>query len=332
MVELAAPVLQSLLLGSLYAMMALGLTLTYRVTRVPNFAHAEFVTIGAYVGVVTMMAMGDRLVLFTQDPGLATLQVAAAVVGAAVAAALVALGTDEFVFKPLTARGATPLHLLVASIGVGLVLRYVLFIVVGTYDLLLVTAPMPKETIFRLGGGTFTSLHLWVLPTVLLSVVGLHTLFTRTKIGKGMRAMASNMDLAQVSGIPTTFARRLTWLIAGGLAGAAGALYAIDVPVSPETGWGILLWMFSAAILGGFVSFWGTIAGAYIVGFAENLGITLLNAIFGVPLSYRPLIALVIIVIVFLWRPTGLTREWVSDLRSALQRLRARLRAPGGVG
>lgn len=332
MVDLAAPLLQSILLGSLYAMMAIGLTLTYRVTKVPNFAHAEFVTIGAYVGVVTMKAMGSGLVLYSQDPSLATLQVAGTVAVATAVAALVALGTDEFVFKPLSAGRATPLHLLVASIGVGLVLRYILFIVAGTYDMLLVTAPMPKQVVARLGGGALTNLHLWVIPTVLIAVVGLHLLFTRAKIGKGMRAMASNLDLAKVSGIPTALARRLSWLIAGGLAGAAGALYAIDVPVSPETGWGVLLWMFSAAILGGFISFWGTIFGGYIVGTAENLGITLLSVGFGLPLSYRPLIALVIIVTVFLWRPTGLTKAWVSDVGESFRRLLKRLRTAGGEG
>ncbi|MFQ6012441.1 MAG: branched-chain amino acid ABC transporter permease [Thermoplasmata archaeon] len=332
MVDLAAPLLQSLLLGSLYAMMALGLTMAYRVTKVPNFAHAEFVTVGGYMGVAILQAFGSGLVSYSQDPFVATLQVAGAVAAAFAVAAVVALGTDELVFKPLTARGATPLHLLVASIGAGLILRYILFIIVGTYDLLIVTAPMPKEIVARVGTGVLTNLHLWVIPTVLISVVSLHLLFTRTKIGKGMRAMASNLDLAKVSGIPTAKARRLTWLIAGGLAGTAGALYAIDVPFSPETGWGILLWMFSAAILGGFVSFWGTILGGYSVGFAENLGITLLHNVFAVPLSYRPLIALIIIVVVFLWRPTGLLGGTSGDGRGSIRRLLTRLRRPFSTG
>ncbi len=332
MVELAGPILQSLLLGSLYAMMALGLTMTYRVTKVPNFAHAEFVTIGGYMGVVTLQAFGTSLVFFSEDPFGATLQMAGAIAAAFAVGAVVALGTDELVFKPLAARGATPLHLLVASIGVGLILRYILFIVVATYDMLIVTAPMPKEVVARVGAGVLTNLHLWVIPTVLISVVALHLLFTRAKIGKGMRAMASNLDLAKVSGIPTAKARRFTWIIAGGLAGTAGALFAIDVPFSPETGWSILLWMFSAAILGGFVSFLGTILGGYIVGFAENLGIVLLHNLFAVPLSYRPLIALVIIVIVFLWRPTGLLGGTPVDLRGSIRRLLTRLRRPFGAG
>jgi branched-subunit amino acid ABC-type transport system permease component len=332
MVDLAAPILQSLLLGSLYALMALGLTMTYRVTKVPNFAHAEYVTIGGYMSVVTLQAFGTSIVFFSQDPVGATLQIVTAISVAFAVSAVVALGTDEFVFKPLAARGATPLHLLVASIGVGLILRYILFILVGTFDMLIVTAPMPKEVVMRVGNGIVTNLHIWVIPTVLISVIALHLLFTRAKIGKGMRAMASNLDLAKVSGIPTATARRFTWIIAGGLAGAAGALYAIDVPFSPETGWGILLFMFAAAILGGFVSFWGTILGGYVVGFAESLGIVLLFTYFGVPLSYRPLIALGIIVIVFLWRPTGLLGAEPVDVRGSITRFLTRIRRPFGAG
>lgn len=315
--ELVDPILQSLLLGSLYTMMAVGLTMTYAVTRVPNFAHAEFITVGAYTSVAVVNILGRGPV--------------ESFVLAFLASAGVALASDELVFRPLFRRGATPLHLLVASIGLGLVIRYVLSIVVGSYDFLVVKSRIIKEILFSVGGAPFTNLHAWAIPTTVALVLVLYLLFTGTRLGKAMRAMASNFDLARVAGIKTTQVRRFTWLLAGGLGGLGGAFWSVNVPITPETGWGILLWLFAASILGGFVSYWGTITGGYVVGFAENLGISALHKTFGVSLSYRPMIALVIIVLVFLIRPQGFTgvtmggfgkiaRQWFARMRASLGR------------
>lgn len=321
MVDLVGPLLLSVLLGSLYTLMALGLTMTYAVTRVPNFAHAEYVTVGGYAAAVVALAFGAMLAA-SGLPAVAVIVLASVLAFAAAAA--VALGSDELVFKPLTRRGATPLHLLVASIGVGLVIRYLLSIVVASGDLLVVRSPIDKEILVTIGGAPFTNLHAWVIPTTFGVVIGLHLLFTRTRPGKAMRAMASNYDLARVAGIRTVRVRRWTWLIAGGLAGLGGAFWVINVPVQPETGWVILLFLFAASILGGFTSFWGTVAGGFIVGFAEIMGMSLLNQLFGVPLSYRPMIALAIIVIVFLFRPQGITGLTMPDFRALARRFVAR--------
>ena len=293
MVNLAAPFLDSLLLGSLYTMMALGLTITYKVTRVPNFAHAELVTVGSYAGVVAVNAWGGGL--------------AHALVLAFAASAAVALAADELVFKPLFKRGATPLHLLVASIGVGLVIRYVLAIFANLYNVLSVKSNLLADTLVGFGpGANLTTLHLWVPAATAVSVIALHLLFTRTRIGKGMRAMASNYDLARASGIRTAQIRRVTWVLVGGLAGIAGTFWSVYGPTDIEIGWRALLWIFAASILGGFVSVYGTIAGGYIVAASENFGITILYGAYGVDTAYKPMIALVIIVAVFLIRPTGL--------------------------
>jgi len=328
MVDLAGPLLLSILLGSLYTLMALGLTMTYAITRVPNFAHAEYVTVGGYVAAVLALGLSGLLAA-SGLAGVAVIVLASVLAFAAAAA--VAVGGDELVFKPLTRRGATSLHLLVASIGVGLVIRYILSIIVASYDLLVVRSPIDKEILVTVGGAPFTNLHAWVLPTTFGVVIGLHVLFTRTRLGKAMRAMASNFDLARIAGIRTVRVRRWTWLLAGGLAGLGGAFWVINVPVVPETGWVILLFLFAASILGGFTSFWGTVAGGFIVGFAEIMGMSLLNQLFGVSLSYRPMIALAIIVLVFLLRPQGITGLTMPDFRALARRLHARLR-PAGRG
>ncbi|HKZ99428.1 MAG TPA: branched-chain amino acid ABC transporter permease [Thermoplasmata archaeon] len=320
MVELGGPLLDSLLLGSLYTMMALGLTITYKVTRIPNFSHAELVTVGSYAGVVAVNLWGRGL--------------GEALLLAFVSSAAIALAADELVFKPLFRRGATPLHLLVASIGVGLVVRYVLSIFANLYSILSAKSNLLAQTLVAFGpGANLTTLHVWVPAATLSSVVALHLLFTRTRIGKGMRAMASNLDLARVSGIRTVRVRRMTWILAGGLAGIAGTFWSVYAPTDPEIGWRALLWTFAASILGGFVSVYGTIAGGYVVGASESFGITILNAEFGISASYKPMIALVLIVVVFLIRPTGfagLTVRGVLDgMRTFPTRAAARWRALG---
>ena len=316
---LARPALDTILLGSLYTMMALGLTLTYKVTKIPNFAHAEYVTIGAYATVVMVNRFG-----FVGVAGVL------AVVVSFLAAAGVALAVDELVFKPLFRRGASPLHMLVASIGAGLVLRYIVFIGADLGNLLSEKANLSAKTVWVIGNGSVSTLHLTIVPTVAGIVIVLHVLFVGTRIGKGMRAMASNFDLARVSGINTTFIRRLTWILAGGLAGVAGAFWAIHNPVTPELGWRALLWIFAASILAGLTSFYGTIAGGYIVAAAENFGISLLNRAYGVDVGYKPMIALAIIVAVFLIRPTGFAgltvRDVVEGFRSLPSRVRERAR------
>ncbi|RLG50513.1 MAG: branched-chain amino acid ABC transporter permease [Thermoproteota archaeon] len=306
MLQLAAPLLTALLLGSLYTLMALGLTMTYAVTSIPNFAHAEFVTIGAYI-----MAVAVNFGKLGLVGGLAS---------AFLFAALVALATDELVFKKLAALGATPLHLLTASIGVGLVLRYTLSIVADLKGLLSVKTRVVVNPVATIGQAYLTTLHLWAVPTTLAVVAVLHLVFMKTKIGKAMRAMASNLDLARVSGINTTLVRRVTWVIAGGLAGVAGGFWSVYSPINPETGWVALLWIFAASILGGFRSFYGTVLGGYVVGFSESLGITFLSRYLGVNVAYKPMIALLIIVVVFLWKPTGLAEVTPRGLLESLKK------------
>ena len=112
------------------------------------------------------------------------------------------------------------------------------------------------------------------------------------------------------------------------LAGVAGTFWSVYAPTDPEVGWRALLWTFAASILGGFVSIYGTIAGGYIVGASENFGITALYYGYGVDISYKPMIALVIIVAVFLIRPTGFAgltlRDFIDGVRKFPKRIRER--------
>ena len=290
--EFATPVINSVVLGSFVALMALGLTLTFAVTRVLNIAHAEYVTMGAYT--LTIAVNHWQWSVFP------------AVVLAVVVGAVTAVLTDALVFRPMIKRGAHFLYILVASIGVGMVLRHVVYLVADSLNWLSVKARVMVSPVWRIGYGTVTDLVLWVVPTAIVCAVALIFFLQRTRMGRSMRAVASNLMLAQSSGVRVARTRLVAWLISGGLAGLAGALWAVYAPITPEMGWVILLRVVAASILGGLTGIGATIGGAYIVGFGENLGIFVAREWLGVPLEFRSIITFLIIIVVLLVRPAGL--------------------------
>ncbi len=294
-------VFNGFLVGSLYGLMALGLTLIYRVTRIPNFAFAEYITYGAYGALIAVLLSGVEQ---------GALSLLLGFLGAVGLGAAIALASDEVVFKPLWRRGAEVLQLLVASIGIGLALRYGLLGIAaltgGKY--LEVRFPVRYSSIVSIGGiASITTAHILAIASVVIFAASLHLLFTRTKLGKAMRATASNPTLARVSGINIFFVRRVAWIIAGGLAGFAGFAYSYYNPVNPESGWISLLWIFSAAIMGGF-TFYGSLISGFILGLAENVISFLASYYAGIGTQYSPVIALVALVIVLLFKPEGVIR------------------------
>ena len=220
--------------------------------------------------------------------------------------------------------------LLIASIGVTLMIQGLirLFFGAGSYSFF---ENEPKE-IFRIDtsaiGSTrplvITEPQVLMIVVTLVSVIALHFFLTRSRLGKAMRAMADNADLAQVSGINTALVVRVTWVIAGALACMAGTMLALDVTLKPDLAFNIILPIFAAAIVGGLGQAYGAIAGGLLIGFAETLAVfnwTMLfrplNAILPdwlqlpaqlalVPTEYKLTVAFVILVVTLLVRPTGI--------------------------
>ncbi|MEM2883796.1 MAG: branched-chain amino acid ABC transporter permease [Nitrososphaerales archaeon] len=288
---LLGSVLRSILIGSLYTLMALGLTLTLSVVRLPNFAHAELITIGAYVAVLSSLISGD---------------ISLALILAFIITSLVAFSCHRVVYRPLSNRGATMYTLVLASFALGLVLRYIILLWASPTGYLQVRPLIPQQVVGLIGTTVILNVFLWSLPTAFILVLLLHLLLSRTKIGKMMRSVANNITLAQITGINVGKIQDISWLLAGGLAGVAGALWAILYYASPYVGWFALLSVFAAVVLGGLTSFSGTIAGGFIVGLSENLVMDVLNRSFGVEFTYKPVIPFAIIILVLLVRPKGL--------------------------
>jgi branched-subunit amino acid ABC-type transport system permease component len=287
--------LRSVQVGSMYALMAIGITLTFSVMRLPNFAHAEYITTGAYVALLVSMGVSSSPLI---------------VLGAAfMVAALVALLSHFLVFKPLETRATSRYTMLLASFAVGLILRYILFLLVDHYDLFDKRIQVPLQIVYRQDNPPIiiTNVFLWVVPTSIVLVIALSLLLQRSALGREMRALANNTVLARVIGIRVGRVKNVTWLLAGGLAGVAGALWGMYTSVNPLMGWLAILSAFAAAILGGLTSFPGTIIGAYLVAFSENTVMQALNYYWGLDFSFKPAIPFVIIVVVLLLRPQGFT-------------------------
>lgn len=311
-------------LGSIYAIGAIGITLIFGILRFAHFAHGDMMTMGAFIAF--LLAAGLTAAGVTFVPWLPTGFVVLPV--AMVITAVLALGIDRVFYAPLRARGARPVTLLIASIGVTMIIQGVirLFFGTGTYSFFdteakqLIRIPVPLEDVTR--SINITQPQLLMIAVTVIAVAALHYFLTRTRLGKAMRAMADNADLAQVSGINTRLVVRVTWLIAGSLACLAGTMLALDVQLKPDLAFNIVLPIFAAAIVGGLGQAYGAIAGGFLIGFAETLAIfnwaVLLRPfreilpfaippdLSVVPTEYKLTVAFVILVIVLLWRPTGI--------------------------
>jgi branched-subunit amino acid ABC-type transport system permease component len=297
--DLFSSFMNSFLVGSLYALIGLGLTLSVNATKIYNWAYGEFVTIGAYLAAVLTTYQGLSL---PESLSIAIL-----------APAGVAVFVDESVFKPLSKRGSGGIQIMLASIAVDILIRYGIYIYAAIAFLLTIKASFPVWTVSTILGVQLTSLYVWIIPTTLAIVIGLQALLSKTMLGKQFRAMSDNPELARVSGIDVTMLRRVGWLMVGAMAGLAGAFWSMYSVLTPDIGFTLLLDAFAAAIVGG-LTFYGTVIAGYIIGMAENVGAYLLNQTLGVPTEYKLLITFSIMIIVLIVRPSGLIRGTVGGL------------------
>lgn len=275
--------------GSLYLIAAVGLTLTYGLSRFPNFAHAEFMALGAYVGYLVAEQLG--------------LPFPFTFVAAFLASGLLGLLSYRGVFQPLAKRGATIIHLMIASIALGFIARHTIGEIWSWSPLSFTT----RWSTYDIGSVRATNIWLWLIFAAIAMAIVMHLILSRTKIGKAIRGTSSNPQLALSSGVNIGRVTLVAWFVGGGLAGIAGLFRASATRLSPLLGWDILLPTFAVTILGGIGSFYGAIAAAFVIGLAENIGVSLLS-LAGVSTEYRMAIAFAILIVTLIIRPQGLSR------------------------
>ncbi len=275
--------LNGLSYGSIYALGAVGLTLVYGILKLVNFAHGEFLTFGAYIAFVANVSLG--------------LPVVVAALAAIVLTAILGLAFEGVMWAPMRARGAGLLQLLIMSIGLAFLIRYTIQFFSGTeirfFDInRIATVEFLGLSIARI------NLIAIVVGFAVLIAIGL--LLKLTLLGKQMRALADDLDLAETAGIDTSRIILYTWLLAGGAAGLAGVLAGAVTDIRPELGFGLLLAIFAAVILGGIGDVFGALAGGIVLGLVIEWSTLFIDFRFKIAIGF------VVLILVLILRPQGI--------------------------
>jgi branched-subunit amino acid ABC-type transport system permease component len=269
--------------ASILALSTVGLSLQFSVTNLPNFAHGEIMTAGAYAALVTQQVTNNALLA-----GLA----AGAVGG------LLALLLNAAVLQPFVRRRARRLVLFILTIASGLILQNVILLVFGGSSIAYSLPPSPSH---QVGPFLFTERSGEIVAAALLVMLAVHVVLRYTRFGKSQRAVADSRELARVSGIHANRIIRLTWLMAGAMAGLAGFVLAISIgSLTPTLGYSFLLVIFAAAIVGGIGKPYGAMLGALIIGMAMEV-----SALY-IPADYKQVVAFAFLILTLLLRPNGL--------------------------
>jgi len=269
------------LIASLLALGAVGLSLTFGVARFANVAHPDFMMLGAY-GAFTLSTLVGLPFGWA-----APLGVLAAV---AVGVPLARLAYDKL---PVTGT----VQLLIISIGVSLVVRN---LVLFTFGSNLLTYEVPLQRPYIWGPVRLTAFQILTIVVAGGLVFAVHLLLTRTRLGRILRAMSDNPVLCEITGADVSRARLAMWIIGVTLAAVGGVLYGLNLVIHPNMGWDLVVPIFSAAIVGGIGNPYGAMAGALLIGLGQEWS-TLV-----IPSTYKEIVAFAAMAVCLMFRPRGL--------------------------
>ena len=271
--------------GSILALAAIGLTLTYGILKLSNFAHGDFMTLGAYL---TWLSNTAGLNIWLSM----LVGAAGTIIGMLIA--------EYLLWKPMRDRRASDTTLIIISIGLALFVRNGILLLYGAGNQ---QYQLPVVRALEFGDLRIAYYRLVVVGLTIVAIIALHLILQNTKMGKAMRAVADNIDLARVSGIDVERVVLFTWIITGTLTAFAGTMYGLIAVIRPNMGWFLILPMFASVILGGIGNVYGAIAGAFIIGIAQELSVPLLGS------EYKIGVALAIMIVILLVRPQGLFKS-----------------------
>lgn len=274
-----------LVVASVLALSAVGLSLQFGITNYINFAFGDFMAIGAYTS-------------WTLNTGPLHVNIWVAMLIGGLLVGVMAVLLNRFLLAPFARRFQKLFYILIVTFGLSLVLLNLVSSIWGDevqrYN---ISNQAPQH----IGPFLFTADQLVVIGIAIVAMLAIHFMLTRTRIGKSMRAMSDNSTLAMTSGINTGFITTLTWFLSGLLAGIGGTVLGItQASITPGSGETFLFVIFAAVIVGGVGSIYGAMVGAVIVGLATEVA-----ALFIDP-SYKLDIAFAILILALLFRPSGL--------------------------
>jgi len=285
-----------IMLGGVIGLGGIGLTLIYGVLKFPNFSHGALVTLGAYIALTMVWILPQSAPIGPFSFGwelIAALLVAMPLVG------VVAIGLDRLMYRRLRRQGSSLVLFAMASLAMAFFLRAMIYLIWGS-DFHFYYQGRSSPALQLPMGVRVQADQLFILGLAVALVTAVYLLLEKTKMGKAMRATANNVELAQIRGINTEKIIMLTWAMSGALAAAGGVMYGLASQLRPEMGFWLLLPMFAAVIMGSIGNPRGALAGALIIGVAQQVSTAFINP------AYGPAVAFLLMVITLLVRPQGL--------------------------
>ena len=300
-------IINGLVLGSMYALIALGYTMVYGILNLINFAHGDVLMVGA-MSAITILNYVDR-----HAPELSgSLKLVIAILGAIPVCVIVNILIERIAYRRL--RGAPRLAPLITAIGISILLQTIAMVVWGRNPV-----PFPQTLPFEpyhIFGALITPTQVMILIFAALAMCGLVILVEKTKVGRAMRATAENPRIAGLMGVDANNIIVLTFAIGAALAAIAGVMWGANY-ASAQFAMGFIpgLKAFSAAVLGGIGNIYGAMIGGVLLGLIESLGAGYIGDLTGGFLGshYQDIFAFLVLILVLTLRPSGIMGERVAD-------------------
>lgn len=276
--------INGLIAGAIYSLVSSGFSLIYSTNKFVHFAHGATIAFSAYMLYFLFSVTGLNFWI--------------SLVFAIMLASLLGLGMNYFIYRELRKRKASGVILLIASFGLLILFESLILIFFGADVKTINYIKVAKG--LEIFGAIITPLQILIIIVSIILLISLFFFMKKSKIGKAMRAVTDNKDVAEIVGISAERIYNWSFVIGSGIAGIAGILVALEQNLDPTMGTGLVIKGFTAAIIGGIGSVPGAILGAFLLGLVENFGIWYL------PSGYKDAIAFILLFIFLLFRPNGI--------------------------
>ena len=294
-----------LALGTVYGLIALGYTMVYGILFMINFAHGDVFMIGSYLGWGVLAALLSARVGGLHPVWVVPLMLVIAMVGTG----LLGAGLERFAYRPLYLRGATRLGPLISAVGASLFLQNAVMLTQGARMKVYMTNLLfPRTWRVQVGRVNVSVLVLVMMGVALLMMWGLHLVVQRTTLGRSIRAVAEDREMAAIVGVNVRRVIATTFFLGSALGGAGGVLVGLYyTQIDFFMGYSAGLKAFTAAVLGGIGNIRGAMLGGLVLGIVESLAVTFVNP------AFKDVIAFAILILTLVFRPTGLLGESLPD-------------------
>lgn len=281
-------IVNSIIAGSIYALVALGFNLIYGTTKFFNLTHGVIAAIGGY----TVFFLSKKL----------GLDLYFAITVAIIFSGFVGWLTEVFIYRPIRRKKSSAMVLLVASLGLFTALQAIIAILF-TSQFQTLSKNIGTTKVYEIWGGVITEVQLIILVAGVLIMVALGLLIKFSKFGKAVKAVSDDEDVAKIVGINTNKIVDKVFFIGSAIAGVAGIAIGFDTGIEPTMGMGLLMKGVIAAIIGGVGNVYGGVLGAFFLGFVENFGIWKISG------EWKDAIAFIVLILFLIFRPGGIIKK-----------------------